>query len=171
MKVGQIYRDFDSKEAIVADIVRGDLEQFLDEATEQVEALKQGRIHAAFSTSLTLPRGLDGHRMADDALACCVHERHAIARRQRVELSALANESFVMFSRDTLIGAVLVLGVLALIGGLVFLGLRKPELRFGRGATANRGRGIGRHAVPLHQCPLQHAAATNPAPPDLESGL
>ena len=31
IKIGQIYRDFDSKEAIVADIVRGDLEQFLDE--------------------------------------------------------------------------------------------------------------------------------------------
>jgi len=69
--------------------------------SEQVEALKQGRIHAAFSTSLTLPRGLDGLRMADDALACCVHEHHAIAKRQRIKLSALANESFVMFSRDT----------------------------------------------------------------------
>ena len=31
IKIGQIYRDFDSKEAIVADIVRGDLEQILDE--------------------------------------------------------------------------------------------------------------------------------------------
>jgi AcrR family transcriptional regulator len=32
IKVGQIYRDFDSKEAIVAEIVRGDLAQFLDES-------------------------------------------------------------------------------------------------------------------------------------------
>lgn len=32
VKVGQIYRDFDSKEAIVADIVRGDLDRLLDEA-------------------------------------------------------------------------------------------------------------------------------------------
>lgn len=32
IKVGQIYRDFDGKEAIVADIVRSDLSDFLDEA-------------------------------------------------------------------------------------------------------------------------------------------
>lgn len=31
VKVGQIYRDFDGKEAIVADIVREDLAEFLDE--------------------------------------------------------------------------------------------------------------------------------------------
>ncbi|MDO6416448.1 TetR/AcrR family transcriptional regulator [Sphingomonas sp. BIUV-7] len=31
IKVGQIYRDFDGKEAIVADIVRADLMEFLDE--------------------------------------------------------------------------------------------------------------------------------------------
>lgn len=31
IKVGQIYRDFDGKEAIVAEIVRCDLDQFLDE--------------------------------------------------------------------------------------------------------------------------------------------
>lgn len=33
VKVGQIYRDFDGKEAIIADIVRADLARLLDEAT------------------------------------------------------------------------------------------------------------------------------------------
>ncbi|WP_326535696.1 LysR substrate-binding domain-containing protein [Pseudorhodoferax sp.] len=68
---------------------------------EQVEALQQGRIHAAFSTSLTLPRGLAGHRLPDDALACCVHEDHWLAGRQRIKLGALVDETFVLFSRDT----------------------------------------------------------------------
>jgi DNA-binding transcriptional LysR family regulator len=68
---------------------------------EQVEAILQGRIHAAFSTSLTLPRGLAGHRFEDDALACCVHAEHGLADRQRIKLSALADETFVLFSRDT----------------------------------------------------------------------
>ncbi len=68
---------------------------------EQVEAISQGRIHAAFSTSLTLPRGLAGHRLEDDALACCVHAEHWLADRQRIKLGVLAEESFVLFSRDT----------------------------------------------------------------------
>jgi DNA-binding transcriptional LysR family regulator len=68
---------------------------------EQIEGLQQGRIHAAFSTSLTMPRGLAGHRFPDDALACCVHESHRLANRQRVKLSALAEETFVLFARDT----------------------------------------------------------------------
>jgi DNA-binding transcriptional LysR family regulator len=68
---------------------------------EQAESLNQGRIHAAFSTSLTLPRGLAGHRFEDDALACCVPADHVLARRQRIKPSALADETFVLFSRDT----------------------------------------------------------------------
>lgn len=68
---------------------------------EQVEGILQGRIHAAFSTALTLPRRLAGHRFADDALACCVHDGHWLADRQRIKLGALAEETFVLFSRDT----------------------------------------------------------------------
>lgn len=68
---------------------------------EQMDALSQGRIHAAFSTSLTLPRGLAGHRFEDDALACCVHQDHRLAARQRIKVSALAEETFVLFARDT----------------------------------------------------------------------
>jgi DNA-binding transcriptional LysR family regulator len=68
---------------------------------EQVESLLQGRIHAAFSTSLNLPRGLSGHRLADDALACCVHAGHRLADRQRIKIASLADETFVMFARDT----------------------------------------------------------------------
>lgn len=41
IKVGQIYRDFDGKEAIVAEIVRADLADFLDEAALD-EAVRHG---------------------------------------------------------------------------------------------------------------------------------
>jgi DNA-binding transcriptional LysR family regulator len=68
---------------------------------EQVESLLQGRIHAAFSTSLTLPRGLSGHRLEDDALACCVPAGPRLANRQRIKIGDLADETFVLFSRDT----------------------------------------------------------------------
>jgi DNA-binding transcriptional LysR family regulator len=68
---------------------------------EQVDALGQGRIHAAFSTTLTLPRGLAGHRLEGDALACCIPASHRLADRQRIRLPMLADETFVLFSRDT----------------------------------------------------------------------
>lgn len=67
---------------------------------EQVEALQQGRIHAAFSASLTLPRGLAGHQFPDDVFTCCVHESHPLAGAKSVKLSMLADESFVLFARD-----------------------------------------------------------------------
>jgi DNA-binding transcriptional LysR family regulator len=67
---------------------------------EQVDALHQGRIHAAFSASLTLPRGLSGHRLADDTFTCCVHASHPIAGSGPIKLSMLADETFVLFARD-----------------------------------------------------------------------
>jgi DNA-binding transcriptional LysR family regulator len=67
---------------------------------EQVEALHQGRIHAAFSASLTLPRGLAGHRLEDDTFTCCVHESHWLRGPRPVKLSQLADETFVLFARD-----------------------------------------------------------------------
>lgn len=91
----QILRDFRSS----VPMVEFDLIDM--PVNEQIDALRQGRIHAAFSTSLTMPRGLGGHRFADDALACCVHRSHRLADRQRIRLSALAEETFVLFSRDT----------------------------------------------------------------------
>jgi DNA-binding transcriptional LysR family regulator len=68
--------------------------------TEQVEALMQARIHAAFAPALNLPRGLAGVRLADDNYAVCVPESHWAAHRQRIRLSALSNETYVLFTRD-----------------------------------------------------------------------
>lgn len=69
--------------------------------TEQVESLEQGRIHVSFAPALTLPRGLAGLRLQDDAYAVCVPDRHWAADRQRIRLAALSNETFVLFTRDT----------------------------------------------------------------------
>jgi len=69
--------------------------------TEQVEAIRQGHVHAGFAPALTLPRGLAGLRLADDNYALCVREDHWAADRQRIRISTLGNETFVLFTRDT----------------------------------------------------------------------
>jgi DNA-binding transcriptional LysR family regulator len=69
--------------------------------TEQVESLEQGRIHVGFAPALTVPRGLSGLRLADDVYAVVVPDRHWAADRQRIRLNVLANETFVLFTRDT----------------------------------------------------------------------
>lgn len=55
IKVGQIYRDFASKEEIVAEIVRADLASFLDEAALRA-AIVQQDVHAVRGWLMGLPR-------------------------------------------------------------------------------------------------------------------
>ncbi|MFA7666306.1 MAG: LysR substrate-binding domain-containing protein [Burkholderiaceae bacterium] len=69
--------------------------------SEQVESLKQYRVHAAFTPALSVPRGLAGHRLYDDEFACCLHTAHPLASRRRIRLNALVDEPFVLFARHT----------------------------------------------------------------------
>jgi DNA-binding transcriptional LysR family regulator len=67
---------------------------------EQTEALLRQRIHAAFCSGQTVAPGLASRPLAEDAFVCCVHESHWAAGKRRVRLAALAQEDFVIFSRD-----------------------------------------------------------------------
>ncbi|MGN6818949.1 MAG: TetR/AcrR family transcriptional regulator [Sphingomonas sp.] len=71
IKVGQIYRDFSSKEDIIAAIAFGDLSQFLDEATLQ-RAIEQGdmdAVHQWILAFVTYDEDIDGYRLMPEIMA------------------------------------------------------------------------------------------------------
>lgn len=96
-----IYRD-------VPRIVNGfgselpDIEVHLRElsSSEQVEALLHGRLDAGFVNAATVPPPLQALPLADDALVCCLPESHPLAGAAEVDLRELADEVFVMFTRE-----------------------------------------------------------------------
>jgi DNA-binding transcriptional LysR family regulator len=69
-------------------------------SAEQINALKRGQIHAAFINTHEVPQGLAGHALAEDPFVCCLPENHPLAHRKVVDLKRLANEPFVMFTRE-----------------------------------------------------------------------
>lgn len=123
---------------------------------EQVEALRQGRIHAGFMPALALPRGLEGITLLEDTYACCVPESHWAAGRSRIALRELERETFVLFSRElTVSGHEYVLSMCVNAGF-------HPKVRyFARQwltATALVAQGFG---VALMPASLQHAGVPN----------
>lgn len=66
---------------------------------EQTEALMQQRIQGGFSPGQTVPHGLRGKPLADDAFVCCVHEDHPLAHRRSLSLAELSAEDFIIFQR------------------------------------------------------------------------
>jgi len=69
-------------------------------SSEQIEALQHGHIHAGFINASVLPEPLASLPLADDTLVCCLPESHQLAGGKDVNLKQLAQEIFVMFSRD-----------------------------------------------------------------------
>lgn len=67
---------------------------------EQIEALLRGQLHAGFLNASALPAPLDGVPLTEDSLACCLPATHRLAGARFVDLKQLADETFVMFSRD-----------------------------------------------------------------------
>ena len=68
--------------------------------SEQIDALLHGQLHAGFINAGTVPDPLAALPLRDDRLVCCLPEGHPHADAPDVELATLANERFVMFSRD-----------------------------------------------------------------------
>ncbi|QNP58342.1 LysR substrate-binding domain-containing protein [Paenacidovorax monticola] len=69
-------------------------------SSEQIEALLHRQLHAGFVNTSTVPPRLACLPLAADHFVCCLPEDHALAHERSVPLTALAQETFVMFARD-----------------------------------------------------------------------
>ena len=69
-------------------------------STEQVNALKNGQLHAAFVNAREVPEDLAGQALPEDNFVCCLPTSHPLAKRKTVDLKRLADEPFVMFTRE-----------------------------------------------------------------------
>lgn len=69
-------------------------------SSEQIEALLHRQLHAGFVNTSTVPPLLACLPLAADHFVCCLPEDHALAHERSVPLTALAQETFVMFARD-----------------------------------------------------------------------
>jgi DNA-binding transcriptional LysR family regulator len=79
-----------------------DVELLLREmsSSEQLSELLRGQIHAGFVNATTAPPQLASLPMSDDEFVLCLPEDHPKAQGDTVSLQHLADERFVMFSRD-----------------------------------------------------------------------
>jgi DNA-binding transcriptional LysR family regulator len=66
----------------------------------QIGALLQDGLDVGFMNAATLPPGLDAMPLRDDPFVCCVPDAHPLANAPHVQLAALADERFIMFSRE-----------------------------------------------------------------------
>lgn len=69
-------------------------------SSEQVEALLHRQIHAGFVNVGVVPMGLRSLALLRDQFVCCLPVSHPLASAPQVDLRHLADETFVMFSRD-----------------------------------------------------------------------
>jgi DNA-binding transcriptional LysR family regulator len=69
-------------------------------SSEQIEALLHGQLHAGFANAATVPKQLVALPLPDDTLVCCLPDGHPLAEVEALNLVQLADERFVMFSRD-----------------------------------------------------------------------
>lgn len=67
---------------------------------EQIEKLLRRQIHAGFLHASSLPAQLKSITLANDVFVVCLPERHRLADQPVLDLRELADEEFVMFSRE-----------------------------------------------------------------------
>lgn len=67
---------------------------------EQIEALLHRQLHAGFINASAVPAPLQSHPLAQDHFVACLPQGHPLAGDAPVDLRALAQETFVMFSRE-----------------------------------------------------------------------
>jgi len=66
----------------------------------QIDALLQGGLDLGFMNAVTMPSRLSALRLRDDAFICCLPEAHPLGSQASLELRTLADERFIMFSRE-----------------------------------------------------------------------
>jgi DNA-binding transcriptional LysR family regulator len=69
-------------------------------SADQLNELLRGQIHAGFVNASTAPLQLACLPMGKDEFVLCLPEDHPQAQGDTVDLTRLADERFVMFSRD-----------------------------------------------------------------------
>ncbi len=69
-------------------------------SAEQTDELLHGQLHAGFINASAVPPQLSSVPLADDAFVCCLPDEHPYAQAKSLDLYQLAEERFVMFSRD-----------------------------------------------------------------------
>src|ERR1700733_5150837 len=66
---------------------------------EQLENLLHGQLHAGFINGSTIPPQLQSIGLKDDVFVLCVPEGHAKATKAQIDLTEMADEKFLIFSR------------------------------------------------------------------------
>lgn len=69
-------------------------------SADQLNELLRGHIHAGFINASTVPPQLASLRMGEDEFMLCLSEDHPKAQGDAIDLKQIADERFVMFSRD-----------------------------------------------------------------------
>ena len=69
-------------------------------SVDQVVELQRGQLHAGFVNGSEPPPPLEALPLAADHFVACLPADHRLAQRRRVDLRQLADECFVMFSRE-----------------------------------------------------------------------
>lgn len=69
-------------------------------SAEQLNELMHGQLHAGFVNGGTVPPQLAAIPLSTDEFVVCLPEGHPQATKRCVDIKNLANERFVMFSRD-----------------------------------------------------------------------
>lgn len=69
-------------------------------SADQIDHLLRGQLHAGFVNGDTAPPKLASLALRADEFVACLPDDHPLAGRRRVTLKALADQRFVMFSRD-----------------------------------------------------------------------
>jgi len=67
---------------------------------EQLDALLHGQLHAGFLNASAVPPQLESLALEDDEFVLCLPDGHPRAAQAEVDLRELADERFVMFSRE-----------------------------------------------------------------------
>jgi AcrR family transcriptional regulator len=95
IKVGQIYRDFSSKEDIIAAIAFRDLSQFLDEATLQraIDAGDMAAIRQWILAFVTYDEDVEGYRLMPEIMA--ESSRNPRVARLQEDISASVKSALV----------------------------------------------------------------------------
>lgn len=69
-------------------------------SSEQIEALLHRQLHVGFINTSAVPARLRSVPLADDHFMCCLPDAHPLAQAAGIDLRTLADETFVMFSRE-----------------------------------------------------------------------
>jgi len=67
---------------------------------QQIDELLRGQLDVGFVNAVTVPPQLASLALADDHFVCCLPQHHPMATHRPVPLAQLADEPFVMFTRE-----------------------------------------------------------------------